>query len=113
MKNNSNILFDKSFRSELLNNPKKAINELNNQYNDIEYKVVVNTKDTVYFVITDIAIDMSDIQAGVKVSTVGSVGSFGSGGTISSFGTTGGTLGTVGSLSTVGSAGSLGSVQLD
>ncbi len=54
MKQYDNLLFDKLFRAELLNNPKEAIAKLNYQQNDnVEYKVVTNTKNTVYIVMID------------------------------------------------------------
>ncbi len=103
---------DKSMRKKLLENPSEVLKKANVETMEgIEFKVVINTKDTVYFVVLAndyLSSDLNKLQAGVKVSTAGTVGSAGTASTASSLGTlsTGGScLGTEGSIGSIGSLG--------
>ena len=92
-----NKIFNKEFRTRLINNPSVAIQELVTDSivdNTINYKTVVSTKNIFYFVIPYISeetnineLESMRIQAGadhqsIKASTVGSIGTAG---TLSSF----------------------------
>ncbi len=110
MEQNYKLLFDKSFRNRLRNNPKVEISKSNHQDHNTEYKIVTNTKDIVYIVMPDDSLykELDNINVGGSiassaacVSTVGSASTYGTVATITS---------TTGSLSTLGSAGSVGSL---
>ncbi len=103
--NINNMLFDKEFREQLRSNPQKTAKNIYNQdLDNVEYKVLTNTKNTTYVVLPskELMLDLGDINAaGGCVSSAGSVSSFGT------IGTVGGSLSTVFSAGTVGSAGSI------
>ena len=116
---NKNFL-DKQFRNKLRDDPMAAINKLNDESKtDAEFKVVTNTKDTVYIVIPshELVANLDTLQAGVEASTAGSVGSAGSVGTLSTEGcasSAGSCIAcwsTLGSASTIASVGSAGSIK--
>ncbi len=103
--------YNKKFRQNLRDDPKKYLAQLGYQVtDDQQYIVKTNTKKITYVVFNeklnqqfnDDALDM--LNAGVKASTAGTVGSAGSAGTLSTVG------GTFGCASTAGSVGSLGSI---
>lgn len=103
--------YNKIFRRNLRENPKKYIEQLGYQIEDgQQYIVKTNTKKITY-VIFDERLDqqfgddsLALLNAGVKTSTAGSASSAGSAATLSTVG------GTFGCASSLGSAGSLGSV---
>ncbi len=112
-KQHNNInLFDKDFRKQLRDNPSDAIKTNIDTVNDVEYKVVTNSKYITYFVMPDHSSyqELDKIQAGTKLSTAGSVGTVGSVGTASSSMSLGSLSTTVASVSTLGSASSAGTV---
>ena len=109
----SKNLLDRQFRNKLRDNPMAAINKLNDESKtDAEFKVVTNTKDTVYVVLPGehLQQDLSSVAAGVSSSTAASmtsIGSLGSASTVSSVYSCLGsasTAGSVGSVSTASSA---------
>ena len=110
MEQKNKLLFDKSFRDKLRNNPKKEITGLDYKNNDIDYKVVTNTKHTTYIVFNDqsLNIKLNNIQAGTQ--TVSTAGSGGTAGSLSTYGCIGCFLGSAGSFSTAGCVSSLGTV---
>ncbi len=108
-KNSNNKIFDKEFRTKIRKDPSIIAEEM---YSDYDVKVVTNTKDTTYVIFpSDMSADLSNLQAGVKVSTAGSAGSLGSVATASTFGatltSTASSAATASSIGTVGSAGSV------
>ena len=88
---NTKKLYDKDFRRELMENPKEVVLELGLKLeNDVEIKVVENTKNNYYIAIPlvtkDIAItELENLDAAGSFSSVGSFGSVG--GSASSFAT--------------------------
>ncbi len=115
----NNKMFDKDFRNKLRKNP-KILYEMDSNYKDnVQVKIVTNTKNKIHVVFpSEQNIDLMTLQAGVKASTAGSVGSAGSLGTLSTEGcsSTGGScigcFSTLASASSIGSIGSLGSVDV-
>ncbi len=105
------LLFDKSYRKRLRNNPNKEMIGLDYKNVDIEYKVITNKKDTVYIVLADKTLSkkLDTVLAGVHTptSTIGSAGTVGSASTYACVGTL---FGTAGTMSTFGSAGTVGSI---
>ena len=116
-KNNLNDnMLDKEFRNKLRDNPVTAINNLVDVENkDVEFKVITNTKDTIYVVFPNKSLKAEDIKnlvaAGeLPVSTAGSAGSISTVGTASTGGsacTCFSTISSAGSVGTVGTAGSV------
>ncbi len=101
--NNVEKLFDKSFRNNLRNNPKKTIKDENmgNYDSDIPIKVVTNTKDKIYVVFShQISLqDWGEVSAG-RATTVGSIGSIGTASTVATMSTIGSTLDTMSTIGT-------------
>ncbi len=103
----SKLYTDRDMRKKLLENPREIFEEANiDLMSSVDFKVVVNTKETFYFVMPAGSksgeLDLTNIN--VAASTFGSVGSIGSAATLSSIGVC---LGSASSASTVGTAGSL------
>ncbi len=92
-------IYDKDFRAKLVSNPKEQLKAITaNIIEDIEYKVVKETKNKTYFIIPQddkslLSISAAGGTAHVQLSTAGTAGSVG---TLVS------TIGTVGSLGTYG-----------
>ncbi len=104
-------IYDKKIRKDVINNPKLYAEKFGyNLTDDIEVKVDKNTKNTIYFVISDNYIDdIGKISAGVSASTIGSAGSLGTfltvpGASVSSL-STAGSVGTAGTNIDIGSLG--------
>ncbi len=103
-------LFNKQFRNQLRDNPTATISELNNKgNNDIEFKVLTNTKDTVYVVLPSKSLqqELNNIAAAGETpsSTAGSLASIGSVGSASTASTIGSCLGSASSAGSIGSVG--------
>ena len=99
---NTKNLFDKDFRRELMENPKEVVLELGLKLeNDVEIKVVENTKERFHLVFpnNELLDDLLNISASGCHGCVGTAGTAGSGGTV------GGSLGSFGSVGTYGSYG--------
>ncbi len=105
-------MFDKGFRARLINNPKATMQELavgNVVDHTLDYKAMVSTKDTFYFVIPYISEeqnidDLTNIQAaGGAGNAVSSVVTVGSVGTLSTATSTAACVGSVGTLSSASS----------
>ncbi len=107
MQKYSSLLLDKNFRKRIRVSPKLIIKEIDN---NIKYKIVTNTKDTIYLVFSNTEINLGKLQAGIKASTTGSIGCVGSAGTVGSYACATAPS-TVGSASSLGSLGSLGSIN--
>ncbi len=92
---------NKAMRKNLLDNPRKALEKVNIELmENIEFKVVVNTKETFYFIIQDKNLydtNVSNINAGKPeyISSIGSIGTVGTVGTATS------TFGSASSVTTV------------
>ena len=108
-------LYDKVFRAKLRDNPEDTLKLLNIKKDDgVEFKVVTNTKDALFFIIPNIEnfdIDyLNSIQA--AVNTVGSVTTLGSAGTMSTFSSFDTTVSSLGCASTAGSIGTAGTLDV-
>ncbi len=113
MKNINELLFDKEFRQQLREN-KSAIDTLY-QYGeeDIEYKVVTNSKNITYIVIPskDLYTSLDNINAASAAHTAGSAGTVGSIGTVSSAASATTCASSLGSASSAGSISSASTVN--
>ncbi len=78
--------------------------------NDIEYKIVTNTKDTIYIALNNDVLNEMNIRAGIATSSAGSIGSLGSTSSYICLSTAYGTVASMSTLCSVSSAGSVGSV---
>lgn len=98
----NNIFYDKDFRSKIRNLDEASLAQfLADSADDVDVKVVANTKSTTYFVMPtsqDGYDQLGSIQAG-GFNTLGSTGS------ASSISTFGGTVGTFTTASSFGCAG--------
>lgn len=98
-------LYDKEFRAQLVEDPKAALAAMSAEQSEpayapdgnVEYKVVKNTKDTIYVVLENpgAEIDLDNIQAAGVTSSISTGGTAGTA-TL--------TVSSVGSLGTIGSA---------
>ena len=105
---NNNIIAkmrDKEFRAKLRSNPSEYAKDLGFEAH-VEYKVVTNSKDTVYFIFPKVDVNsenlnLEDIQAAGSASSAGTVSTAGTAGSICT------TISTAGSLTTAGSSGTV------
>ncbi len=119
--NYNDKLFDKEFRTKLINNPNKVVHELmtndilNTNNEALEYKVVKSKKGVINLVIPYYNSDfnnkrLEELNAAGSISTGSSAGTLGSVGSIL---TIGGTFSSVFSVGSAGTAGSAGSVDVE
>ncbi len=104
--NANNMLFDKKLRKQLRNNPQQVAQNIYNQdLDNVEYKVLTNSKDTMYVVFPSkkLMLDLGDVNAAGNSSTISSAGSASTVGTLSSIGATLGSSSTAGTISSAGS----------
>ncbi len=114
MKNINKLLLDKEFRKQLRED-KSAISTLY-QYNkeDVEYKVVTNSKDKIYVVIPneDLYLNLENINA-AATHTVGSGGSVSTVGTLSTAGSYCTCASSLGSAASAGSISTAGTINVN
>ncbi len=99
------LIYNKSFRANLRNSPKKALKELQSDVTDgvqVKYVVVTNTKDKTHIVFPSIksGLDLNEISAS-GTSTASSAG------TLATTSTYASCIGTLSTSSTLGCAGSV------
>ncbi len=100
----TNLLYDKTFRKNIIENPKKYINELSPTNFDLDAVVHENKKDVFYFIIPNKTEKTDEILK--YIDAAGSVSTVGSSSSASTVGSVSSCLSSVGSIGTVGSGGS-------
>ena len=95
------LLYDKSFRQSLKNNPREHLQQIGyeNMDDDVAVIVKVNSADTMYIAMAATEIKLESVNAAGALACVGTAACASSAATITSTASTGGCLGSVGTAS--------------